>query len=161
MPTTLYPGASIARQMDMIYHGNHWHASLKDLLGAVSADEAIRRPPQGGHTIYEIVQHLAYSAEEVTERLRGREGRWDESRSWVETPTTLAEDAWRQTIEALEQARNAFRDQALALGDEALLDAQPGAPSKYELVQQLIHHEAFHAGQIAYLRRMHGKVAIL
>ncbi|HZG76468.1 MAG TPA: DinB family protein [Paenibacillus sp.] len=159
--STFTAGSALAKQMDMVYHRNHWHASLKDLLAAVTPEEAVKRPTQGGHTIFEIVHHLLYSAEEVTFRLRGREGQWDESRSWVETPSSLTDDDWQRTIRQYEEARQTFRDTAVGLGDEALLQAQPERQSPYDLVQQLIHHEAFHAGQIAFLRRLHGKEAIL
>ncbi|WP_338016906.1 DinB family protein [Paenibacillus antri] len=147
--------------MDMVFVGNHWHASLRDLLMAVPPEEAIARPSQGGHTIYELLHHLMYSAEEVTHRLRGRAGQWDEARSWVENPVSLSDEEWSRTIQKYEDTRQTFRDAAVQLGDEALLECPPERQSKYEIVQQLIHHEAFHAGQIAYLRRLHGKEALL
>jgi len=159
--TTLTPSASLAKQMDMVYEGNHWHASVKDLLAAVTPEDAVKRPIQGGHTIYEILHHLIYSAEEVTHRLRGRAGQWDESRSWVETPASLTDDEWQSTIRLYADTRRTFRDAAVQLGDEALLQAAPERQSPCDLVQQLIHHEAFHAGQIAYLRRLHGKEAVM
>jgi uncharacterized damage-inducible protein DinB len=159
--TILSASSTLAKQMDMVYLGNHWHASLKDLLTAVTPEEAVKRPAQGGHTIYEILQHLQYSAEEVAFRLRGRDGRWDEARSWVETPSSLTEEQWQHTIRRYEETRQTFRDTAVGLGDKALLQAQPERQFPFDLVSQLIHHEAFHAGQIAYLRRLHGREAIL
>jgi len=58
--STFTAGSALAKQMDMVYHRNHWHASLKDLLAAVTPEEAVKRPTQGGHTIFEIVHHLLY-----------------------------------------------------------------------------------------------------
>ncbi len=155
------PGLSLAKQFEMIYERNYWHASLRDLLATVTPDEAIRRPVQGGHTIYEILHHLLYSAEEATHRLGGRPDQWDEARSWVETPDALTEEEWQETIGRYDDTRRAFRDAASGLGDAALLAADASRPTPYDLVQQLLHHEAFHAGQIAYVRRLHGREAIL
>jgi len=156
------PGALLAKQFDMIFLGNHWYAPLQDLLAAVSAEEAIRRPSQGGHTIYELLHHLMYSAEEATRRLRGLPEQWDESRSWVETPASLTAEAWSELIERYAEVRRTFRETAVSLGDEAfLLGANPERPAPYDLVQNLLHHEAFHAGQIAYIRRLHGREPIL
>jgi uncharacterized damage-inducible protein DinB len=80
---TITPVQLITKQMNMIFHGNHWHASIKDLLQSISPEVAAKRPTQGGHTIYEIVHHLAYSAEEIVSRLQGNPGRWEEEQSWV------------------------------------------------------------------------------
>jgi len=158
---TITPASLLAKQFDMIFHSNHWYASLQDLLHAVTPEEAIQRPIQGGHTIFELLHHLMYSAEEVTERLRGRPSQWDESRSWVETPASLSAEAWSRLIERYAEVRQTFREAALSLGDEAFLVTDPERPSPYDLVQNLLHHEAFHAGQIAYVRRLHGREAIL
>ncbi|WP_309123172.1 DinB family protein [Paenibacillus sp.] len=155
------PELSLAKQFEMIYERNHWYAPLRDLLAAVTPDEAIRRPVQGGHTIYEIVHHLLYSAEEATHRLGGRPSQWDEARSWVETPAALTAEEWQATIGRYDDTRRAFRDAAFKLGDAALEAADANRPAPYDLVQQILHHEAFHAGQIAYIRRLHGREALL
>lgn len=161
MSLSFTPSALVSRQMEFVYHGNHWHASLNDLLNAISPRIAEWRPAQGGHTIFEIVHHLAYSAEEVAFRLRGRPSRWEEAESWVATPSPLSDAEWSAAVKRYADARAGFERAAVSLGDEALLKSSPERTAPYDTVLQFIHHEAFHGGQIAYLRRLYGCEALL
>jgi len=152
---------SILQQMAMVYEDNHWHAPLQRLLATVDADLAARRPAQGGHTIYELVHHLAYSMEEVSFRVSGRPGQWIETESWVAAPDALTPERWQASLDRLAAARDAFRSALSALDEETLARPSGDRPSPFELALQLIHHEAFHAGQIAYIRRLFGYEAVM
>ena len=53
-------------------NGQPWHGpSLASILEGVDAGAAARRPPGGGHTIWEIVLHMTGWKREVTRRVRG------------------------------------------------------------------------------------------
>lgn len=146
----------------MIYEGNHWHASLGELLRSLSAEQAAWRPEQGGHTIHEVLAHLAYSATEVASRLRGGKPEWDEARSWVTTPAGLTDADWDAEIVRYEAARSGLAEAVAALTPgELAADRGEGRSTYGEMAQQLVHHEAFHAGQIALLRRLQKQPALM
>jgi len=153
---------SFTNQMKMIYEGNSWHASLRDLLRSVTAEQAAWRPEQGGHTIHEILNHLTYSATEVTSRFRTGEAGWDEAASWVTTPPAFTDAEWESAIARHEVARDALAAAINNLSEEALsAKRNDGRPSFRDMAQQVIHHEAFHAGQIALLRRLQQQAALM
>ncbi len=146
----------IVQQIRYVAESSSWHAPTDQLLSGVTAEQAIWRPAEGGHTIYEIVNHLAYSAREVASRCRGNAGKWEEDQSWVTTPSTLSQAEWESKVEELKAARRDLCDVLASMDNHALL-----APIRedYTLLAQalqIVHHEAFHAGQIAYLRRLQG-----
>jgi len=154
--------ASLIDQMRMIYEGNNWHASVRDLLRSVTAEQAAWRPEQGGHTIHEIVAHVTYSASIVAARLREGEAVWDEALGWIMTPSTFTNNDWEAAISSYEDARNDLASAIAAMSHEQLAaDRGKGRGTYNDMAQQVIHHEAFHAGQIAMLRRLQQQTALL
>ncbi|MBE3591258.1 MAG: DinB family protein [Firmicutes bacterium] len=151
----------LLEQMDSTWAASHWHAPLAQLLERTTAAQAAWRPPQGGHTIHEIVVHLDYSAREMASRCKGGPRRWDESQSWVATPEPLTEAAWRETVRSFEEHRRELAEAVAALTDEQLAaPAYHGRPLLRHL-SEVIQHEAYHAGQIAYIRRMLGEEPLM
>lgn len=152
----------IHKQMEFVASNNSWHASLTELLDSVTPEEAVWRPEGGGHTIYELAVHLAYSAEEVISRLQGNTPQWHEDQSWVQSPQPLTADAWESLKARIIRARQKLAEKVADMGDQRLEAPREGnKPPFLDLMLQIIHHEAFHAGQIALLRRQQGKAALL
>jgi uncharacterized damage-inducible protein DinB len=149
------------KQMDIEPNTAGWHATITGLLEAAPAGDALWRPPGGGHTIYELAVHLAYSLEEIASRLKGSPGGWDEERSWVQAPKTLSEQDWNEVKARLYSAREQFIAIVSSFTVEQLMASRGERPSVAETVLQMLHHESFHAGQIAILRRQQGKAALI
>jgi hypothetical protein len=65
-----------------------------------------------------------------------------------------SESAWRDTVARLRSTQRALRDAVSKLPDARLHDAVPGKSHSYwyELLG-LLHHDLYHAGQIALLKR--------
>jgi len=133
-----------------------WHGpSLRKLLRGVSADRATRKPVVGAHSIWELVLHIAAWDEICTRRLRGE----------VVLATTGSPEDWPavgETSEARWQEAGArlFRAQAelaravAALPEVRLEDRAPGWPwSNHLMIHGTLHHDLYHAGQIALLKR--------
>ncbi|WP_274362461.1 DinB family protein [Paenibacillus thermotolerans] len=152
----------IQKQMEFVANNNSWHASLIELLESVTPEEAVWRPEGGGHTIYELAVHLAYSVEEATSRLQGNTPQWIEEQSWVQSPQPLTADEWESAKARVVQSRQKLAETVADMGDSRLEAPREGnKPPFMELVLQIIHHDAFHAGQIALLRRQQGKAALM
>lgn len=66
-----------------------------------------------------------------------------------------SETAWRQTLAALDQEQNQLRDSISALSEGSLKSGVPG--TKYSvrfMLEGVIQHNLYHAGQIALLKKM-------
>jgi hypothetical protein len=63
-------------------------------------------------------------------------------------------ESWTGALEAVERAHAELRRVVLALGDGHLEDRTPGKPyTLYVLLHGVVQHCAYHAGQIAVIKR--------
>ncbi len=140
------------------FDGEAWHGpAVNDALKGVSETDAARRPPGGAHSIWEITLHIAAWANEVAERLRGREPRAPDEGDW---PVTGG--SWAEAVERVREAR----DNAVTAAEnltESDLEKRIGTTHDAELatgfsyrgsIEGLAQHNAYHAGQIMVLRRV-------
>jgi uncharacterized damage-inducible protein DinB len=133
-----------------------WHGpSLRKLVTGLTAADASRLLPGGGHTIWELVLHIAVWDEICRRRIA------DEAvatttgspEDWPAVEGTTDHD-WAATVERLRKAQAALVRAVAALSDAALEERVPGrTDSKYLVIHGTLHHDLYHAGQIGQLRR--------
>lgn len=140
-----------------------WHgSSVLEILEDVTAEKALRRPIPDAHTIWEIVLHLIVWDDETRKCLEGDTfPRLGEEENWPSINDT-SEKAWKETVEELKRVHLRLLD-ALTSFDPKKLDYQINigeswtAPwsttSYYELLHGTIHHDVYHTGQIAILKK--------
>jgi hypothetical protein len=153
---------AIADLIDRVMTGDPWHGpSVLRILDGVTAEQAACRPPGNVHSIWELVLHMTGWAQEVTARLGGRAAQEPAAGDWpaIGEPTP---DDWRAAQAALFAAH---RDLAAAVRHvdvsrlaQPVLDFRDNALgaglSNYLTLHGLVHHSAYHAGQIAVLKRL-------
>ena len=129
--------------------------SLDALLDGVDAEQAAARPIAGAHSIWELVLHLAVWDEVCARRLRGEAvdqttgspGDWEEV--GAKTP-----EAWREALARLTRAQDELLAALAALAPTAFDEPSPGRSwSQYTQAHGTLHHDLYHAGQIALLRK--------
>lgn len=130
--------------------------SVKEILSGVTAARAAQRPLPGGHTIWELVLHIAAWEHIVCRRIAG-EDMIDipDDLDWPPV-TDTSEAAWKKTVEDLERGHQQLRQAIAALSDDRLNDPAPGVSrpySVYEMLHGIIQHDLYHAGQIALLKK--------
>jgi uncharacterized damage-inducible protein DinB len=148
-------------QLDREHNGDPWHGSpLMTILDGITAQQAATRVVPNGHTIWELVLHMTAWKRETRKRLSGapasepEEGDWPDAgeatpQRWTEALTRLTRAhealvaAVRQLPESrLYEATNDPRDRPLGTG-----------VSYYVLLHGIVQHDAYHAGQIALLKK--------
>jgi hypothetical protein len=148
----------IADELRRAYDGDCWHGPpLREVLDGVTAATAAARHPQSAHSIWALVNHVAAWVEVVTLRIVERRA--------IETPaagdfppmTDAGDAAWAAALEDLDRRHGELL--RVVGGLEA---------SKLDLIVQgkdypvavMLHgtaqHYAYHAGQIALLKRLVG-----
>ena len=144
--------ARIASQLRRSYEGIAWHGpSLKEILNGVDADLASRRPFAGGHTIWELVLHVAAWAtvarraltENVYVSLEG-EADWP-----------VPKGTWPEALAHLETEQEALVEETKKLTDVRLNEIVSAEKqySVYFLLHGVIQHNLYHAGQMALLKK--------
>jgi uncharacterized damage-inducible protein DinB len=150
----------LVEQLTQVQGGGAWHGpSVAEALDGLRAAEAVARPIAGGHSIAEIVHHLRVTTDNVRRRLAG-EGSGVEP-DWP-PPAEYGEAAWRKAVQDLQAAQGALRSAVSKLRPDRLHEDVPGQSHSYaHELQGLLHHDTYHAGQIALLRKGRGAQAAL
>ena len=156
--------ARLVDQFTRAHDGDPWHGSpLKAILKGVTAAQAARRPPNGAHSIWELVLHVTAWRNETARRAAGSpagepaEGDYPS----VGDPTP---GRWRAALAALDASHEHLVAAVRRMKDAQLLeptndprDRPLGAGvTYYELFHGIVQHDAYHAGQIALLKKMLG-----
>lgn len=151
----------LADLVERIVEGDPWHGSnVVTLLDRLSAREAAERPVPGSHSIWELVLHMTGWCDEVRARLDGAPagdpapGDWpavgDTSpAAWASAVTTLV-DSHRTLAAAIRRAGDAVLETPVVDHRDP---ASGTGLSRYLTLHGLVHHTAYHAGQIGLLRR--------
>ena len=159
------PESEITRiidELDREFSGDAWHGSpLRQILAGIDHNQALVRPIEGGHNIWELVLHLTGWKNEVRRRVAGAPAGDPPEGDWPQLPATPDSHAWRQAIDELEAAH---RDLVMAI--EAMSEAQLYEPTNdprnratgqgvthYVMLHGIVQHDVYHSGQIALLKK--------
>lgn len=144
----------IEDQLQRAFNGEAWHGpSLMAILEGVTATQAAARPLNGGHSIWELVLHIAAWEQAGVRRLGGDRAALSDTEDWP-TVSDTSEPAWEQTKETLRAGHGEF-EAAISKLDDSRLD-QPiveGLATVYVTLHGIIQHTLYHAGQIAILKK--------
>jgi uncharacterized damage-inducible protein DinB len=144
----------ILDQMNRAYEGEAWHgSSLRETLAGVSAQQAMARPIPNGHSVWELVLHIAAWKAAVRRRLQGDRAALSDEEDWPPVVDPSAAN-WSAATNALDQAhRNLIA--AVARVEESALHQPilPGMPSVYVTLHGVIQHDLYHTGQIGILKK--------
>jgi hypothetical protein len=150
----------IAELSSSVLEGHPWHASsVAGVLRGITADEAMRRPLQGCHTIVEIVLHMTSWAEEVRARLEGKPAGTPVTGNWpsaARVASTSWPDARKGLLAAYRALEETIRRQTDAKLDRPVDDPRTASgrgATAYATAHGIIHHSVYHAGQIALLKK--------
>ena len=144
--------------LDRAYKAKAWHGpALMETLDGVDAAMAAKRVVKGGHTIWELVDHLASWNTIVAERLKGGKPQVSPDMNFPKTPKPTAA-AWKQSLARLAASQRRFRAAVAKFPERDLGRIRPGTKQSWNvLLHGQMQHQLYHAGQIALLRRGMGK----
>ncbi|MFB9992356.1 damage-inducible protein DinB [Deinococcus oregonensis] len=114
------------------------------ILENLTYDVATRSVPGLPYTITDLLHHLSATMRASLDLASGRASSWPEDLEvWPDTPPTG--DQWAQIRLEI----------ALALAEAVLLAEDPSERAR-EILTDLAVHNAYHWGQVALIRRLHG-----
>lgn len=155
--------ARLIEQIERGYSGEPWHGpSLTQNLQGVTAAHASRRVG-AGHSIWELVLHLAAWRGEIAGRLQGHEAGTPAEGDFPPAPqgSNATESEWRKALTWLEESHKALIAAARAIDErelqEPVLDYRHSAAghgaTRFVTLAGVAQHDAYHSGQIALLKR--------
>jgi DinB superfamily len=150
--------ARIDDELRRAYDGDCWHGPpLRQVLTGVTARAAAARHPQFAHTIWALVSHVAAWVEVVA--LRIAEWRPIETPDAGDFPPVAdtTEAAWAAALEDLERRHGELLRVVGSLEASRLDETVQGKECPVAvMLHGTAQHYAYHAGQIALLKRLLG-----
>lgn len=153
--------SEIPRLLDLMhrtFEGQPWHGdAVMAVLDGVTAEQATQRPLPHRHSIWELVLHMAVWKDVARWRIEldERQPTGDENFPAI---TDTSEEAWERAQQRLAQAHRALYNAVARMPEERLAEEIPagGGLSHYVRLHGVIHHDVYHAGQIAMLKQGRG-----
>ena len=146
-------------QFSTCYDQNGWFVAVRNAIDGVNVEQAAWKPSDSVNCIWESLSHLTYYNNAYLQRFKGDDYEYEVS-SNDETFSTgeFAEEDWQADIARFDSVMTEWLA-TLELADEAKLEEL--VPNKddttwAELVGLISTHNAYHAGQILLLRKLHG-----
>ena len=151
-------------QFERAHSGDPWYGSpVTAILEGVTAQQAAVRPPNGAHSIWELVLHITGWRNEVAARATGKPAGEPDAGDWP-APGDPTPVRWQAALAALAASHQHLVNVVRDISDDTLLeptnDPRNGPPGTgvtyYELLHGIVQHDAYHAGQIAILKKVLG-----
>jgi hypothetical protein len=139
----------LSKMWNETWANDTWYAAWNKTFAGLTVQQAAWKPDPKRHSIWQILNHIAFWRETVVNRLAGKPPTDEEcTRRNFETPSDVNDAAWRDAQARFERSHQMI---AHVIADEKL---------PVEKVQYLLPHDAYHLGQIMYLRALQGLPAV-
>ena len=134
---------------------------MLELLEDVDAEIAAAKPIANVHSIWELVLHTAVWDNAVRQRIGGQKTQPKGEQNFPPVPKrrgSAQEAAWRKTVSLLTRTHADLIRAVSTLPEARLRDRVPGKRYDIEfMLHGVLQHELYHAGQIAILKKAHGR----
>ncbi len=141
-------------QIRVTFDGDSWHGpSLMKTLEGVDYEQAKARPLSDRHTIWELVGHINSWMDATSWAVENR--RIYDAKNIVNWPPMgRTAEEWSQSVERLQPTVNRLIKSFDGWRDDEADEMPEGAKYSYRfLLNGVIQHNVYHAGQIAILKR--------
>jgi len=144
----------IVDQAERMFQGGAWHGpSVQEVLANVNAEMAAAHPITGAHSIWELVLHIIATQDALLHRIRGEQAGLKTEDFWLPVPA-VSDTAWSETLDRLRNQESTLQHAIATFPNELLDDVLvAGGSSAYNNFHGHIQHNAYHAGQIALLKK--------
>lgn len=138
--------------LDEAFDRKGWHGTtLRGSLRGLTADEALWRPAERRHNIWELAMHCAYWKYAVRRRLTGeKRGSFPlKGSNFFRSPESLDDRQWREALRTLDSAHAQLRAAIESLPKKAFAEMK-----RLRMMYGIAAHDLYHAGQIQLIKRM-------
>lgn len=148
----------LRRDLLELLAGRSAHVSPEQAFARLPPRRRAARPPKGGHSVWELLEHLRIAQEDIlryTLEPGWRSPNWPEG-YWpeVEVPT---EGQWRASLAAFRRDLEAVRDLVRDPSRDLTAEIPHGEGRSYlREVLLVADHNAYHLGQVVEVRRQLG-----
>ena len=145
-PTTLR--GVLLEQLQTTHDKEDWFVPVSIAVDGLTAEQAMWSPGKGNHSVGQLAYHIWYWDQRALNDFKGEKNApFDGNNN--ETFDKFNADQWNDLVKKLNQVL-ADWDKAVNDADDAKLAANAS------LIAHVGAHNAYHVGQILYVRKLHG-----
>lgn len=134
-------------------------ATVTGCLKGVTVEEALWKPSQERHSIWELTLHIAYWKYSVRNKLmEGEQGSFPRSPSnWPKVSDNAGEKEWKEDKKLLNNEHKLLVEAAKNFDAKKMDEIIPGS-KKYtfaDILMGIVTHDIYHTGQIILMKRLY------
>ena len=154
MASCTYPMADstlriiLLEQLRNTHTQQDWFVPTNEALAGLTIEQVTWKDNKQNHSILELVSHLAFWNERILTAFEGGVVPDFNDNNEI-TFMTYKEGDWKHALEKLDRLQTAWE---IALNDSTEKQLEKWSSS----IANICSHNAYHTGQIIYIRKMHG-----
>jgi len=145
----------ISELLKHTFYQDAWHGpALLEVLKGVTARQAAKRPMADAHTIWELVLHSTTWIKAVDKTIiEMKYTQVTDAANWP-VVTDKSESSWNKALGSLKKSHKKLEKHVHGLKNSALEKRAVNTSSPISrLLYGVVHHNIYHAGQIAILKK--------
>ena len=135
-------------QFKTTYTQQEWFVPVMKGIEGITAKQATWKPSDSSHSIGQLVNHLLFWNKQLLDKFNNTKPQPFNGNN-DETFNAFTEASWATTVQQLNQVMKGW-ETAIANSDDAKLQ------SWYNNIAHMSAHNAYHTGQILYVRKLAG-----
>jgi len=138
----------LLEQLKTTHNKQDWFVPVNNSLQGLTVEQANWKPNDSSHSIAQLAAHLLFWNKNQLDKFKGnKEDAFDGNNE--KTFATLTADEWQSTVKQLDDVLTDW-EKIVATTEEATL------VKWYDAVSHISTHNAYHTGQILYVRKLQG-----
>jgi len=135
-------------QLHSTHDKEEWFVPANTAVAGLTAEQAKWTPSPGNHSVGQLAYHLWYWDARALQQFKGEKpGPYDGNNN--ETFENFTPAQWDELVKKLDQVLTDWENAVQSADDDTLA-------KKANLVSHVATHNAYHIGQILYVRKLHG-----
>jgi hypothetical protein len=138
----------LLNQLKTTHNKEEWFAPLNVAIDGLTAEQANWKEKGADHSIAELTTHIIFwNQDQLSKFLNQPEPKFSGNNN--ETFSSVDKDSWPSTVKKADSVLINWEN-AIEAADEKKLEAW------YEIIGHISTHNAYHTGQIVYIRKVQG-----
>lgn len=138
----------LLEQLKTTHNVKDWFVPVNTAVAGLTAEQANWRDSTGNHSIAQLTTHLLFWNKQSLDKFKGiKQDAFSGDNK--ETFAPVDEKTWNSTVAALDKLLTEWEEQVAAADEKKLQQF-------YSTIAHIGTHNAYHTGQILYIRKMKG-----